>query len=368
MNAPTAIPATPDDLTKQWLTGALHAGGRLAPGATVARFDFERVGEGVGFVGHIVRLRMRYDGDAAGAPPTLIAKFPSPDPGAREIANLYGMYEREVRFYTDVGSAVGMRAAECYYCAMEPERDLYVLLLEDLSASGDIGDQLAGCTREQASLALCEAAKMHARWWNSPRFSDIPWLPEGADLVANSMTNNYLRALPVFIDAFGPRVDASIAAALPRLGDDVMRIIDSIAGETLTLGHGDFRMDNIFFGHAGAPYRIAVVDWQTPCRTWGAYECAYFLGTCMPVAQRRQHQDGVLAEYHAALVAGGVHGYSVEQLHLDYRRCLLIALALMIVSGSTLEQTNQRAVDLFDAIFERLSAAIIDNDALSLSA
>lgn len=366
MVAPTTIPATPDELTASWLNDALHAGGHLPAGATVAGFDFERVGEGVGFVGHIVRVRMRYEGPAAGAPATIIAKFPSPDPGAREIANLYGMYAREVRFYTDVGSTVGMRAAECYYCAMDPERDLYVLLLEDLSASGEIGDQLAGCTREHASLALCEAAKMHARWWNSPRLADIPWLPDGGDLVANSMTGNYPRALPVFMQMFGERVAPAIAEALPRLGEAALRIIDSIDEDTLTLGHGDFRMDNIFFGHADAAYRIAVVDWQTPCRTWGAYECAYFLGTCMPVEQRREHQDAVLAEYHAALVAGGVHGYGIERLHLDYRRCLLIALALMIVSGSTLEQTNQRGVDLFHAIFERLSAAIIDNDALAI--
>lgn len=365
MARPTTVPATPNDLTASWLTDALRGGGHLGADAAVADFDFERVGEGVGFVGHIVRLRMRYEGDAVGAPATIIGKFPSPDPGAREIANLYGMYEREVRFYTDVGSAVGMRAAACYYCAMDPANDLYVLLLEDLSASGEIGDQLAGCTRAQASLALGEVAKMHARWWDSPRFGDIPWLPEGADLVRNSMANYYPQAWPVFMEMFGDHVAPAIAAAVPRLDGDVMRVIDSFGSENATLGHGDYRMDNIFFGHEGAPYRIAVVDWQTPCRTWGAYECAYFLGTCMPVEERRREQDVVLAEYHEAIAAGGVRGYSIERLHADYRKCLLIALALMLVSGSTLEQTNQRAVDLFHAIFERLSAAITDNDALA---
>ncbi len=134
----------------------------------------------------------------------------------------------------------------------------------------------------------------------------------------------------------------------------------------MTMVHGDYRLDNMFFGEDGAPYQLAVIDWQSPNRGWGAYDLAYFLSGNMPAERRRACERDVLAAYHDALTEAGVRGYSREQLWEDYRRSLLVYLGVFMVSGALLEITNDRAVALTNAIFERLSAAIMDLDALDL--
>lgn len=101
----TALPTTPEEMTPGWLTNALRSTGALGPGCEVTTIGHELVGEGAGFIGLVARLTLEYRGNAAGAPSTMIAKFPAPDPGSRQVGNLYGLYEREVRFYSEIGRA-----------------------------------------------------------------------------------------------------------------------------------------------------------------------------------------------------------------------------------------------------------------------
>ena len=69
------IPQSTDELTPAWLTQTLQAGGFL-DGVRVVGAEPEILGEGEGFVGQIVRLRLSFDGPAPGAPESLIATMP----------------------------------------------------------------------------------------------------------------------------------------------------------------------------------------------------------------------------------------------------------------------------------------------------
>ena len=100
------LPASLEAITPAWLTHALWSRGLLAD-ARVRGARSRVVSEGSGFIGVVARLELDYDGDPASAPPTCIAKLPSPDPGSRQIDLLYGLYEREVRFYTDLAPGGG---------------------------------------------------------------------------------------------------------------------------------------------------------------------------------------------------------------------------------------------------------------------
>lgn len=53
-------------------------------------------------MGELVWLRPRYD--RSDGPSSLVAKFPSPDPEVRAGMNADRLYEREARFYQEVGS------------------------------------------------------------------------------------------------------------------------------------------------------------------------------------------------------------------------------------------------------------------------
>lgn len=361
------IPTTFDEITPQWLTDTLRASGDLPATASVASRSVERLGEGVGFVGQIGRLQLAYEGDAAGAPASVIGKLPSPDEGARAIANLYGLYEREVHFYESLGADVGIGTARCYWAAGDKEAGRYALLLEDLGATGRLGDQLGGCSEDDALLAVRELAGMHAAWWLSPRLESFDWMHLGVDLVRAAMTFAYPNTWPVAIDLFGKHMSPEVRAVVEGLAPRLMKLMDVIAADVpITVIHGDFRLDNMFFRQNGASHRLAVVDWQSPNRGWGAYDLAYFMGGNMPSDRRRACEREMIATYHQLLVDAGIRGYDADQLWLDYRRSMMVYLGIFTVSGATLDLSNERAVELMAAIFQRLSDAIMDLDAIAL--
>lgn len=361
------LPTTPDELTAAWLTAALVRSGEMQAGRQVRDVTHERIAEGVGFIGLNVRVHLEYDAAYGAGPATLIAKFPSPDEGSRAIGNLYGLYEREVRFYGDLAGRVGLSTPRCYFAAWDAGAGRSLILLEDLAHTGDVGDQVAGCSGDQAAIALEALASFHARWWRNPELADIAWLPNGADLVRGSMTQAYPAVWAPFLELHGHFLSPAARAAVPKLAEKTLQLMDLLeARGDLTLIHGDYRLDNMFFGRPGASYGMTVIDWQSPNRGWGAYDIAYFISGSLPPEERRACEMDVLRLYHERLVAGGVPDYPFETLFEDYRRSLLAYLAIFVVNGATLEMTNARAVELFETIFTRLSAAIEDLGALAL--
>jgi len=366
MSASLPIPNGPDELTADWLTAALREGDAITAPAQVGSFEAELMSEGVGFIGIVARLKLTYAGDADGAPRTMIAKFPSPDPGARQVGEMYGLYEREVRFYRDLGDSVGVRAPRCYYAAMQPGEGKYVLFLEDLAAHGRLGDQVAGCSFDEAALAIGELAKLHGTWWQSPRLDEIPWLRRGSELVRAPMQQVYPLVSAVCLERYGGEMTEAIRAAVPTLGEKVVRWLDEVdASAPMTLTHGDYRLDNMFFPMARSG-ELAIIDWQSPNIGWGTYDLAYFIAGSMPPEQRRRCERELLARYHALIEQHGARGYSLDQLSADYRMSMMAYLAMFVINGATLDASNPRAAQLFEVIFGRLVAAITDLDAVSL--
>jgi hypothetical protein len=360
------IPTTPANLTAAWLTEALRAGGVIPGDAAVASASYEVLGQGAGFIGQIARVTLTYDRPVAGAPATLIAKMPALDPGARELAGLYGLYEREYRFYRELADEITFRTPRCYYSDGDAEKVEYILLLEDLGATGRAGDQVEGCTPEQARIALAQLALHHARWWQHPRLTEIPWLTPGIDMVNGAMEQSYPQAWGATLAAFSDNIAGEIRDVMPTLGPRITALLASLADRPMTIGHGDYRLDNMFFGDAGSGYEVAVLDWQSPNVAWAAYDIAYFLYSNVDVETRRDVEMDVLREYHRTLVEHGVQDYTFEQLVEDYRASLLVSLGIWIVNAATLDTANERGKALFDLFFDRLNAAIMDLDALAL--
>ena len=77
------VPRTHQEITAEWLTAALRERGMLVRGA-VADVRAEDAGGLRGFAGQVLRLRLAFDGDAADAPISIIAKRPEAlEAGAR---------------------------------------------------------------------------------------------------------------------------------------------------------------------------------------------------------------------------------------------------------------------------------------------
>ena len=366
MHSDLAIPTSPADLTAEWLTEALRRGGAIGD-ATVTSATHEVLGQGAGFVGQVARVTVTYDHAVAGAPATLIAKMPALDPGARELAGLYGLYEREFRFYRELADQIAFRTPRCYYSAGDAAKVEYVLLLEDLGATGHAGDQVQGCTADEAHLVLRQLALHHAQWWGGERLDRVPWLESGIDIVGGALIQAYPPSCERVLELFGPQLPKAITGIMPGLGPRLVTLMEPFRDAALsTMIHGDYRLDNMFFGNPGSGYELAVLDWQSPNRGWGAYDISYFVYGNVDIATRRAHEMEWLREYHNTLVENGVTGYAFDALHRDYRSSLLASLGIFVINGATLDTANERGRALFDLFFDRLGTAIMDLDALEL--
>jgi aminoglycoside/choline kinase family phosphotransferase len=355
------IPKNPDALTAEWLTAALRTNAALGE-VRVASFDYEPIAAGVGFLGKLGRLRLAYAGNAGTAPRTLIAKQPTEDAKSRQLAMMFRFYEREVSFYKAIGPRAGIRVPALHYGAADPANGDFVMLMEDL-APARVGDQLEGCSAEQARTAVAGIARCHARWWQSPELAALDWLPATNAPVHHFAQPAFQQCWPAFVQFVGDRLTPGLKRTGEDLAGKVIRMLDGIAARPQTLVHGDYRADNLFFGGAGDPAALAAVDWQVSSRGGGAFDIAYFLSGNVSPQVRRDSEQELLGLYVRILKENGVEDYGLDECRADYRFATLYCLVYAVIIIGTLDPANARGLALFHANFERVATAIADLDA-----
>ena len=207
------FPITIEDITPEWLTGALTQSGALTKGRVTA-FTAAPLGAGVGFMSAMRRLNLTYDDPAGGGPASLIAKLPPPDPGARVIDEAFNFYEKEVGFYRSLAPSTPMRTPRAYFAAYEPATRDFALLLEDL-APRQIGDQLEGLSADRLALALKGAAGLHGRWWRDPSLPGMGWLLGMDSPQMRQLQPIYQQCWPAVVDFLGD----DMPSEMRRIGD-----------------------------------------------------------------------------------------------------------------------------------------------------
>jgi hypothetical protein len=385
---PPTIPQHLDELTPEWVTSALRARGVLGS-ASVTELGKEILGEGEGFIGQIVRLHLQLDRPEPGAPATLIAKLPIGLDQNRALGEMLGAYEREIRFYEELAGDVELRTPRCYFSAMDPhplagreERALrifqkiptwvlrlvlplllwisgrskrrYVLLLEDL-APARVGDQIAGCTPAECERILRELAIAQARIWNSARFEPLFWLAR-TNLVPRVSHLMFRRNRHVFLEEFASRLPDSILPISEWLDANGIALMDHLASPPLALAHGDYRLDNLFFGSSGDGAELAVIDWQGAGCGRPALDVGYFIVTNLSSEFAAESEESLVRAYHEELVAGGVRDYPFEQCWRDYQLSKLFILYRFMMGVNLIDLSHERGQILLDRILERLIA------------
>jgi hypothetical protein len=365
LDPPPASPRAPGQITLPWLAHVLGEAGVLGD-AVIERVTIEAIGDLGGVNGEAYRLRIAY---AAGAlpppraPRTLVAKFPADRAGARGVAAFQRWYEREVSFYTSLAADAAILTPRCYAASIDPNGD-YVLLLDDLWPHTQ-GDQVVGCTVEQARAAVEAIAGLHARWWDAPPpVSDaMPETTVGldrAERVADALARVWERTRDLVL------LPQAVAARIPALVQGYVPLLRRMASGPVTVVHGDYRLDNVFFDpHAPRRDAVTAIDWQFICRCRGMYDVGYFIGLDLDPALRRAHERELLAAYLAALRARGVTGYADVEAWDDYRRALLLGFAVFLI-GAAGEQPNARMARVHEVGLARLAAAIEDTDAFEV--
>ncbi len=352
-----AFPTTISEIDASWLTRTLVSAGALE-GAAVVDFDAEPIGLGVGIMGLLHRIRLRYDRDGGG-PASVVAKLPTDGPGARHVARVFRFYEKEVGFYRDLAAGSPMTTPQCFLALHEAEADDFVLLLADITER-EVYSQLDGCPPDVAYVAAGALARHHAAFADSPSFNqpEHAWLPFAYDSpTPEGLIQGVGDSWPVFKELFPEHVTPELEAIVPRYLQSVHELLAVPEGRPITLVHGDFRLDNLFFSGSD----VTAIDWQICAKAGFAYDLAYFLTQSLTVDDRRAHETAIIDSYFDELSAAGVHHDRADFLR-DYRTTAMFCLCYPLQSGGV-ELVNDRARTLVSGMFERAMAAIQDHDA-----
>jgi len=128
-------------------------------------------------------------------------------------------------------------------------------------------------------------------------------------------------------------------------------------GHPVTLTHGDFRLDNLFFADDGS---VAVVDWQMSMRAPGQADFVYFCANNLTTEMRRARERDLLARYVGVQPADAVTADSVWQGYLEG---LVFYATSFGASLLTIDPANERGVALFEALVHRTFTAVDDLEA-----
>ena len=357
---PLRVPMTPTDFTPEWMTAALRGSGALKRAEVVA-VGQSSLGEGFGLLGSLTRLSLGYDRFEEGAPLSLVAKFPAQAEANLTLARQYRVYDRERRFYEQIAPTIATRVPRAYAIVSDGATDASILLEDLLPAR--VGDQLAPPSGAEVGSIVYEVARLHAAWWGKAGGLDVAWVPALDDPLWLQAGASFEVFWPAFQESFGAFVTPAIKAVGDIFAANVPAIAARLCEPPITLLHGDYRLDNIFFHEAeaeadGAAPPLTIIDWQLMSRGRGVYDIAYFMSQGVEPAARAATEMEVLHRYHESLRAGGVTGYTFDQLFDDYRTATLWCLMYPVAAGGGLDLSNERGTALATAMATRSFAAI----------
>ena len=348
----------PEHVTCEWMSDNL---GSLIGSAKVESFDVEPVGTGQ--MADCFRFDLFYGGGdpPPTAPASVVGKFTAAHEQSRTTGVTMRTAEVETRFYQQFGDVLPIRTPACYHAEVDPDTARFALLLEDLAPARQ-GDQVTGCSVDEAASALQEMAKLHAPRWGDPRLESVGWLNrpnEGQQEVLEAIYPSFFAS---FVDRYGESLPEPISEAgetfFPRIGPYL-----KAAPRPRSVQHADFRVDNLLFG--GPDGRVAVVDWQTVTLGPPVADLSYFLGGSIAVEDRRAQEKDLVNHYHDHLVAGGGDGYGFDELWTDYRRYAYSGLVMAIGAAIMVERT-ERGDAMFLAMAQRAAVHALDMESATL--
>ncbi len=342
----------PEAIDAGWLTGLLQEQGH---DVDVGKFTRRNIGTGQ--VGQNVRFEITYKrGDG---PRSLVGKFASADPTSRQTGVDQGNYTNEVHFYTTLHPLTDIQTPQVLYVDIDPATSFFCLIMEDLHPAVQ-GDQIEGCSIEQAHLAVTQAARLHGPTWNMASLRDDPVVGDKGEK-SITLVDIWNMVYGGFVERYRHRLEDRHLALLERFTPKLEAYMTP-PPEQFALTHGDYRLDNMLFG---GPYPLAVVDWQTVAINHPLNDVAYFIGAGLQPDARRASERDLVRAYYDALVEQGVSGYEFDTCFDHYRRYSFSGLVMAVIASMIVGQTD-RGDDMFMAMATRHADQALDLDAEAL--
>jgi thiamine kinase-like enzyme len=272
----------------------------------------------------IVRLRLGYDGTAAGAPTSVILKTGLPG----RIGSGWQAGLQEVAFYRKIAAAMEPRLVpRCYEAHWDAVTGDWHLLLEDLTDTHVVPTAWPlPPTMEQCEAIVDTLARFHAQWWDDPRLGSSigAWRDAAAShRLLHDLTAHFTR----FADRLGDCLPRERRVLYQRLLDNFPCLLERYnTHRNVTLVHGDAHVWNIFLPrHGGDDLRL--FDWEGWRIGIAASDLAYMMALHWYPDRRQRLERTLLDRYHATLLALGVQGYDRQALVDDYRWAVLLQMA-----------------------------------------
>lgn len=341
-----SIPSSVDDLTPAWFTEIMGE-----PVKSVEVLDAHSGTTGRARVGLT---------SSSGLPDSVFVKLQPFAPEQRKFLRQTGLGVAEARLYAEVGNQLPVRAPRVWHSDYDASEGAFVMVLEDLEASGcrftsPADDDIL----DVAASAMDELAVLHAAyqghelsWLRTP--SGMRRKPEDPEM-ASRRAQFVVSAVDQFADQM-PSVFRRLGDLYAERSSDIVALFND--GER-TLIHGDTHSGNLFVD-AG---RTGFYDWAVAGRGPGVRDVAYFLCNSLPVETRRKEEAPLLARYRTRLADEGVT-LDERTAHEQYR---LFSVYSWIAAASTAAMGSQwQPIDVCRAALISTTQAIDDLDAVGL--
>jgi aminoglycoside phosphotransferase (APT) family kinase protein len=162
--------------------------------------------------------------------------------------------------------------------------------------------------------------------------------------------------IPVAIEIMGDTCPEEVRAMSVQeiIEDTWAPFVGSLTTSPQTFLHGDAHIGNTY---VLPDNDVGFLDWQVVRRGNWSVDVGYFLQGALTIADRRQHERGILEEYRTTLELSSDERPSSDEVFLRYRAAASHGLALWLSTLST-PGWQTEAVSL--SLAQRYSAAFVD--------
>lgn len=359
------FPQRPDDISPALLNelAAQHRSGVIIENVVV--IDVKDSGSTAASSSALVTIKVDYaNGSVHGLPEHLLVKTTQSD-SSLWYSNLRALYANELSFYEKLRPELHFEAPVSLGGAMR-EDGLYVLAIEDVRKRGAkfhtvLTDDV---TAEHAYNVLDTLARLHATYWDTPRFnSDLNWLQTHVDgELETFLREQTSQSNELNISRYKREILGILNLTETQLHNYSIAVNEHQSRLPNTIVHGDPHLGNIYF----LPDRKAgLIDFQCVVKGHAAHDIGYFINVALPVEVRRREERNLLDFYREKLIEYGVkEAPDRETLWLEYRRSIIWGIypAWLPVPAENYGMEHTAVVLL------RLVAAFQDHDGAKLLA
>ncbi|MFM9107507.1 MAG: phosphotransferase family protein [Chloroflexota bacterium] len=327
--APPGLIARKNDITARWLERVLRDGGR--PDVSVHSLEVEPYRTKP----YSALYRLKIDQTGGDLPERLMLKLARPD--ATDAA-ARRRRRKEHGFYTMLAPLMADPVSPAVYAAACAEDARHGhLLMADLTGSHERPPRGLPPTPEQARLSCIAFGGLHAAWWNHEDI--IATVGQRDAGYVEKRGTDAAAAATAFLDRYGPFLDRSIRHAVERHAGSAGALLGRALAGPVSAIHGDAHPWNVLTPiEPGGP--ALLLDWEGWSVDSPAFDLVSLIVLRFDTGLRRRLESDLLDTWHATIAAGGVTGYSRDDLFDDYRRAIVRRASMPILRAQRDEEPD----------------------------